>query len=561
MTKKYLKEQDLLAIPFDKGVGICIMKKEYHHKLNKIINLPQFQKLETRRKNAKHPVFKEEERVKDILTKLRKKQKISEELYHTMKPRGSQPARLYGLAKVHKKDIPVRPVLSMPGSAYHRVAIKIAEWLSVVPECQINSSTKTVCDKLKTVTLELDEVMVSFDVSSLYTNVPVMEAIEVCTNKLFNMPEDKRPPIDRETFITLAKIASCGVIMSTHDGFYQQTDGLAMGSPPAPHLANGWLSQFEDIIKGNAKIYDRYMDDILMDIKQPSVEEKLKEINNLHKNLQFTIERENDKSLPFLDMKIIHDPDTGKLSSTWYNKPTDTGLIMNYHALAPKRYKRSVVSGFIHRIYRACSSWENFHNSLVRAKGILEKNQYPPSFYDPIMKQTLDSILLPQAETTKNPVDQPNGRCDKIPLIMQYRGKSTEDYARSLHKSNAPCTIIMTLRKLKTMMPSLKPPVEKMMKSGLVYRITCPCCSACYVGVTSRHLQSRFKEHIQRSGPMKSHQLQCGKEITDENVDILQTSSRGENYLLTLEALHIRELRPQINTKDEYRSRELTIKM
>ena len=89
-----------------------------------------------------------------------------------MKPR----ARLYGLAKVHKKDIPVRPVLSMPGSAYHKVAIKVAEWLSVVPECQINSSTKTVCDKLKTVTLERDEIVVSFDVSSLYTNVPVMES-------------------------------------------------------------------------------------------------------------------------------------------------------------------------------------------------------------------------------------------------------------------------------------------------------------------------------------------------------------------------------------------------
>ena len=151
MTKKYLKEQDLLAIPFDKGVGICIMEREaYHRKLNKIISLPQFQKLENRRKNAKHPVFKEEERVKEILTKLLKEQKITEELYHTMKPRGSQPARLYGLAKVHKKDIPVRPVLSMPGSAYHKVAIKVAEWLSVVPECQINSSTKTVCDKLKT---------------------------------------------------------------------------------------------------------------------------------------------------------------------------------------------------------------------------------------------------------------------------------------------------------------------------------------------------------------------------------------------------------------------------
>ena len=140
----------------------------------------------------------------------------------------------------------------MPGSAYHKVAKQVAEWLKVVPECKINSSTKGVCEKLSSIVLEPDEIMISFDVSVLYTNVPVTEAISVCTDLLFNMPEKDRPPVDRDTFITLANIASCDVVMLTHDGFYKQVDGLAMGSPPAPHLANGWLSQFESTIKGNA---------------------------------------------------------------------------------------------------------------------------------------------------------------------------------------------------------------------------------------------------------------------------------------------------------------------
>ena len=117
----------------------------------------------------------------------------------------------------------------------------------------------------------------------------------------------------------------------------------------------------------------------------------------------------------------------------------------------------------------------------------------------------------------------------------------------------------MTLRKLKTVLPSLKPPVEKMLKSGVVYKLTCPRCNACYVGETSRHLQTRFKEHIKK-GPMNIHLKECKTSISEENVDILKATARGENYLLTLEALHIRELKPSINTKDEYRSRELTIK-
>ena len=49
--------------------------------------------------------------------------------------------------------------------------------------------------------------------------------------------------------------------------------------------------------------------------------------------------------------------------------------------------------------------------------------------------------------------------------------------------------------------------------------------------------------------------------ISDDNVEILQSTSRGEGFLLTLEALHIRERKPSINTKDEYRSRELVIKL
>jgi len=79
---------------------------------------------------------------------------------------------------------------------------------------------------------------VSFDVSSLYTNIPVTEAITICSDPLFS-GRYKLPLVSKETFIKLAKIASCGVTMSIHRGYFKQIDGLAMGSPPAPHLAIG----------------------------------------------------------------------------------------------------------------------------------------------------------------------------------------------------------------------------------------------------------------------------------------------------------------------------------
>ncbi len=273
-----------------------------------------------------------------------------------------------------------------------------------------------------------------------------------------------KQPVSKATFIELAKIASCNVVMQTHDGFYKQIDGLAMGSPPAPHLANGWMSKFDQTIQGDAKFYTRYMDDILRDTKRDAIESKLNEINSLHPNLSFTIEREKEGRLPFPDMLLLHRD--CKVSSTWYSKPTDTGLILNYHSLAPKRYKRSVVSGFVYRIFRACSNWTNFHQSLEKAKTILERNQYPPSFYDPIIKQTLETILNANMTEKQHPNNSKSSEIieetavqtgEEIPkraIYIQYRGKATEDYARKLHQVKAPCNVIMTLRTLKTVLPS-----------------------------------------------------------------------------------------------------------
>ena len=132
------------------------------------------------------------------------------------------------------------------------------------------------------------------------------------------------------------------------------------------------------------------MDDVFREINRSRYESKLKEINSLHKSLEFTGEQEKDNALPALDTKLVNKE--GTLSSTWYFKPSDTGLIMNFHALAPVKYKRATVIGFVHRIYRACSDWTNFHESTQRAKDILLKNQYPPSFTDKYIRETISNI-------------------------------------------------------------------------------------------------------------------------------------------------------------------------
>ena len=234
---------------------------------------------------------------------------------------------------------------------------------------------------------------------------------------------------------------------------------------------------------------------------------------------------------------------------------------MNFHALAPTRYKRSVVCGFVHRIYRACSTWENFHSSLERAIKILHNNQYPADFYEPLIRASIEKLYVPHE------ISEPESESDEVAkhmVFLQYRGKITEEYVRALHKLNAPCKPILTLSKLKTILPTLKVQVDKECRARIVYKVSCPRCKACYVGQTDRHYLIRFREHCQPSRPFGKHIRLCGVSLAfdnKENVSIIQSTHRSIPFLETLEALWQREIRPTINTKDEYRSRELTIKL
>ena len=219
------------------------------------------------------------------------------------------------------------------------------------------------------------------------------------------------------------------------------------------------MSKFDAEIKGDSTLYSRYMDDVLRDIKSHQIDNKLIEINRLNPSLKFTVGRETDSSIPFLDMEIHRR--NGKLTSEWFTKPTDTGLTMNFHALAPMRYKRSVVSGLVHRIHHSCSTWKLFHNSLQKAKKILENNQYPKTFYEPIISRTITRIIENHKKPSENAEKEEENNEDLKMICVVYRGKVSEKFEQSLRKINAPCKVVFTLKKLKTYLPSLKPVIDK----------------------------------------------------------------------------------------------------
>ena len=85
---------------------------------------------------------------------------------------------------------------------------------------QINSSTKEISDLLQEIRLPIDHVLVNLDVTSLYTKVPVLQAIEHYLDLLYS-GKYKEPPVNRATFVELLKFAAptwlCKPMMGTYN--------------------------------------------------------------------------------------------------------------------------------------------------------------------------------------------------------------------------------------------------------------------------------------------------------------------------------------------------------
>ena len=89
-----------------------------------------------------------------------------------------------------------------------------------------------------------DSILCSFDICSLFTNVPLAETIEICTKTLYDghLPT---PVIPKHVFIELIKTATTSVEFSFNKIMYRQINGVGMGSPLAPALENIFVGYYE----------------------------------------------------------------------------------------------------------------------------------------------------------------------------------------------------------------------------------------------------------------------------------------------------------------------------
>ena len=158
-ARKYLKSNGLAAVPYDKGVGFCVMRKDtYENKLSDTLDSNQFSKSKG---TGDAIVLKIERDINRELLAMRKKDEISESLYTRIRSTGGQPARLHGLAKVHKVNTPLRPVLSLPGSSYNNLNKVLAKFCEKIEGANIETNSLDAREILESTNLEPNENLIS----------------------------------------------------------------------------------------------------------------------------------------------------------------------------------------------------------------------------------------------------------------------------------------------------------------------------------------------------------------------------------------------------------------
>ena len=145
---------------------------------------------------------------------------------------------------------------------------------------------------------------------------------------------------------------------------------------------------------------------------------------------------------------------------------------------------------------------------------------------------------------------------EKQQFVLQYRGNISNEFVKKLNKIH-PVQKIFNTRKLKSCLSLLESCFDH--KSHMVYDFTCNGCKPNYVGQTCRHITTMVAEHVMADSPMGVHAIDCNGDKTAFQWKILDQFS-NQSKLMTLGALYIRTLKPAINTRDEYRTRELPLK-
>jgi hypothetical protein len=487
-------------------------------------------------------------------------------------PCGSKAGVMYCLPKVHKQNTPLRPIIS----AIDTYNYKLAKYLDKILKPLVNDNEYILKDtfdfvnKIKELNVAADQYMISFDVESLFTNIPTDETIEIILNQIYENATSLYHGLLRKDMKKLLEICTKKSHFQFNGQFYEQTDGVAMGSPLGPLFANIFMQNFERQHNEHLKTlglnkWSRYVDDVFATVDQKETADVILEyLNKQHKNIKFTVEHEQKGCLAFLDTNVKRQ--ANRYITSVFHKKTFTGVYLNWTSLTSRKYKTGLIKCLLDRAWKICTLDTDRTKEIAAIKANLIQNEYPIDIIEKEINKFIE--LKNKPATTVEKEDKPHKRFLVLPFVNRRADEFASKLKTLVNKSYNQIDFTIAFKtpgSIGELFPFKDKTTKAVEKSKVVYKLKCDTCGAEYIGKTERILSIRIAEHkTKKESVCNQHETNNpGHKIEYDNVEVID-SADNDMKLRIKELLNIMKRNPTLNkqlgTQSEYEINTILIK-
>lgn len=548
-TKIFLKNNPQISIlkPDKSNKTVIMNTSDYINKMNDLLN-----DTNTYKKIKSDPTNVYQKKNNSYIKKLLNKQLITESESKHLTIHNAISPKIYGLPKLHKANIPLRPIVSSIQSPFYNLSKYLSNCISNITgknDYYIKDSF-SFKEFIDNVSIPNHYKLVSLDVISLYTNIPIELVTKIIEEKWIQLKN--YTTLSKNEFIEGLNLTLSNNYFQFQDNFYLQIDGCAMGSPISSTIAQLVMEHLEETVLRQLTtprlFFKRYVDDCLTAIPENAIAEVLNKFNSFHQKLQFTSEAEQNGRINFLDLTLIRNQNN-KIDTSWYTKPTWSGRYLNYNSNHAPNQKHSVIIGLADRAIQLTTP-KYRPEALNKVRNILKNNNFPQKLTNKIIKQRIFKYY--NNRTTK-PIITNN--TSKKYIAIPYVNSLSEKIKHILNKHN-----IITCHKgynlINQVFTPLKSKTPKKKKSNVVYSIKCSNCPKTYIGMTTQSLNNRLNGHkYQKSAStaLNKHESETKHTFDYENTRIL---NHDKNYqkLAIKEMIHIKKEPNSVNSRRDIES-------
>ncbi|KAJ8977068.1 hypothetical protein NQ317_017230 [Molorchus minor] len=551
--KLFLKNHpELLVIQSDKMNVTTIMKKQQYEDLS----LEILQDSDYYTVLPRDPSSTIQNKSNSLISSLEKNNILTKDESKSYRQYNSTVNKFYGLPKVHKPTLTLRPIISGVSSPNRGVAQLVTNILTVSYNQDNNFFIKDsfqFCDFINEFQLPVNYVLVSLDVKALFNNISI--------NLVSKSIEKHWPDIQSHCKLTKNKLIQLieflfdSTVFSFSDNIYKQILGMPMGSPVSPILAQYVMDDLiEDCLNKlnfHVPFLKKYVDDLILSIPQNGKDQLMLVFNNYDPTLQFTIEEEDcNNSVPFLDTRLIRRNDN-TIITTWYTKPGASNRFIHYKSYHQQKQKINLVTAMKNRVIRTS------HTSLASQNLRLLHQRFINCGYPTrlLNKLIFSRPNINNVHTVQTPTPV-NENIRTFYFSLPYNEQLSIKFQKIFSKFRDIKLAFRNVLNIRSLFSKLKDKDDKLHSSNVIYSINCKDCNKNYIGQTSRCLKDRITSHKsdircnKQTCTLAKHVLDTNHIMDYDNVQILEKENNLHKRLF-LEMSHIFKDANTINSRKD----------